>query len=47
VILLKTRIIDKAFVHAKYLENIGKKKAHPRSSKQKEHWESSKEGKNK
>jgi hypothetical protein len=47
VILFNPRIVNEACVHAQYLENIGQKKGNPSGSKQKEHQEASKEGKNK
>jgi hypothetical protein len=37
VILFKPRTMDKACVHAQYMENIGHKKGQPSGSKQKEH----------
>jgi hypothetical protein len=45
--LFKPKTVDEAYVKAQYLENIGHKKRHPSASKQKEHQETSKEGKNK
>jgi hypothetical protein len=44
VMLFMPRTVDKACVHAQYLENIGYKKGKPSGSKQKEHREASKEG---
>jgi hypothetical protein len=39
--------VDEACVQAQYLENIGQRRGHPIGSKQKEHQDASKEGKEK
>jgi hypothetical protein len=44
LILFKSRTMDKACVHAHYLENTCHKKGKPSGSKHKEHREASKEG---
>ena len=45
--LFNLRTSDEACVQAWYLENVSHEKGHPIGSKQKEHWDSSKEGKKK
>lgn len=47
VMLLKPRTIDEPRLQAEYLENIGNNKGQPIGSKQKDHRDSSKEGKKK
>jgi len=44
--IFKIRTMGKACVQEKYLENIGHERGQPSGSKNKEHREASKEGKN-